>query len=60
MGFTVEFDCPLFSVRSESDNASPDVYDMIWTRTTRGVSDLLASVAPHAAVILGDDEDDDD
>lgn len=61
MGFEVSFDCPMFSLNVQTDtDPSPDVFDHMATRFNRLVNETLASVAPHAAVILGDDEDDDD
>jgi hypothetical protein len=59
MAFTVNFDCPLFSLEFSTDaNPSPDVLDSCLTRLNRAVSDHLAQVAPHAGVILGEDTDD--
>lgn len=60
MGFQVNFDCPLFSLELHADaDPSPDILDNALTRFNRAVSDSLANVAPHAALILGDDNDDD-
>jgi hypothetical protein len=59
MAFNVTFDCPLFSLEFSTDaNPSPDVLDTCLTRLNRAVNDSLASVAPHAGVILGEDTDD--
>lgn len=59
--FQLSFDTPLFTLEFSTDaNPSPDVLDSILTRFNQAVNDALASVAPHAGVILGDDTDDDE
>lgn len=61
MSFEVTFSCPLFDLTFETDaTPSPDVLDSTLTRINRAIADALANVTPHANIILGDDEDDDD
>lgn len=60
MSFTVELDCPLFTLTFTTDAPpTPDVLDTACTRLNRAFADALANVTPHANIILGDDEDDD-
>ena len=59
--FALSFDCPLFTLDLSTDAApSPDVLDTVLTRFSRTVAESLAQVAPHAGVILGDDDSDTD
>lgn len=59
--FNLSFDTPLFTLEFSTDAApSPDVLDTVLTRFNRAVAETLAQVAPHASVILGDDDSDDE
>jgi hypothetical protein len=61
MAFHLTFDCPLFTLELQADaDPSPDVLDSTLTRSNRAIAESLANTAPHAKVILGDDEDEDD
>lgn len=58
MAFGITFSSPLFDLEFSTDaNPSPDVLDSVLTRLNRAVAETLANVAPHAGVILGEDDD---